>query len=355
MYPSEQAKTFGIFVKNQVLALRDKGMTVDVVAVQNPSMEKPQVIKKYLMWLLQSVLNLLFKGRMYDIVHVHYVFPTGLIGLLYKKLLNKKLIVTAHGGDIDKMAKKSPLTRKWTKTILQEADHIIVVGEELRAKVNEDFEIDSSKVSVINMGVNRSVFTATAKSVAKRYCGIEDNIVPILFVGNIIEQKGIRELVQAYIQVKKAIPNAHLYIMGAKKSQNFSQELELMIQNNTIEDISIYDALPQSELSKWMSAADVFVLPSHIEGFGLVALEAMSCGTPVVGSNVGGLKYLLADGAGMLIEPHNPDSLADGIIKVLNNPSLGNELIEKGEKRAQQNDQDHLIERVLQVYSPPGG
>ncbi|WP_456277612.1 glycosyltransferase [Bacillus sp. AK128] len=353
MYPSKAAKTFGIFVKNQVQALEKRGLLVDVIAVKNPSMQKKNVIKKYIIWIIESFFNLLIKGRTYDIIHVHYVFPTGLIGLLYKKLYRKRLIVTAHGGDLDRMANKSPFIKRLTTRILIEADHIIAVGHDLSRKVQEDFGIDATKVSIINMGVNRQVFKAIDKEQAKQICHIPDQQKPILFVGNLIEQKGLLELIQAYKRVKKLEPNVSLYLLGPKKNEAFYTRIQHEISG--MDDAYILDAKSQAEIANWMSASEVFVLPSYLEGFGLVALEAMSCHTPVVGSEVGGLRYLLADGAGVLIQPKNVDSLYEGLLKVLKNKDLGNQLIEEGEKRAQLNDQEHLIERVLQVYSPTGG
>jgi glycosyltransferase involved in cell wall biosynthesis len=355
MYPTEKNKSFGIFVKNQVEALRERGLHVDVIAVTNPSMKKKDVIRKYVFWLLKTVLHLIAKGRHYDVVHAHYVFPTGMLGVLYKKLWKTRLVVTAHGGDIDRMANKSDRIRSWTKFILQEADHVIAVGQKLYDNIHENFDIAKEKLSIINMGVNRNIFQPMDKTTAREKCGISSSAIPILFVGNIIEQKGLLELVKAYHMLKHEISNVSLYMIGAKKDSAFYHKLLKYIDENNVQDVFMYDALPQSEIAVWMSAAEVFVLPSHLEGFGLVALEAMSCHTPVVGSDVGGLSYLLADGAGLLIEPRNPQSLYEGLKKVITDPYIGNQLIQKGEIRAQENDQQRLIEKVLQVYSPPEG
>ncbi|WP_228485558.1 glycosyltransferase [Thermaerobacillus caldiproteolyticus] len=355
MYPTEKAKSFGIFVKNQVEALRERGLEVDVIAVTNPSMDKLNVIMKYLHWLLKTLVHLLVKGRKYDVVHAHYVFPTGMLGLLYKKLWNVRLIVTAHGGDIDRMANKSRRIRQWTKTILHEADHVIAVGQKLYEQIHEDFDVPKENISVINMGVNRNIFRPIEKALARKQCGINEQMIPILYVGNVIRQKGLIELIEAFSKLKKENPNVCLYIIGAKKDTSFYHELLQKIEENNVQDVFIYDAMNQSEVAVWMSAAEVFVLPSHLEGFGLVALEAMSCHTPVVGSDVGGLSYLLRDGAGILIEPHNVQSLYEGIKRVINDAEVGKQLIQKGEIRAQENDQQYLIEKVVQLYSPPEG
>ena len=193
------------------------------------------------------------------------------------------------------------------------------------------------------------------ESAARKLCNINADSIPILYVGNIIKQKGLIELLEAFHLLKKEVPNASLYLIGAKKDAAFYSEIEGLIKQRGLQDVFIYDAMIQSELAVWMSAAEVFVLPSHLEGFGLVALEAMSCHTPVVGSNVGGLSYLLAGGAGILVEPKNPQSLYKGIKTVITDSGIGKQLIQKGEIRAKENDQSYLLERVVQLYSPPEG
>ena len=87
-------------------------------------------------------------------------------------------------------------------------------------------------------------------------------------------------------------------MIGSQKDANFVEELRLFIREKDVEDIHFKEPLSQADLAIWMSAADALVLPSHHEGFGLVAFEAMSAGTKVVGTNVGGLTYLLTDQCG---------------------------------------------------------
>ncbi|BDG30638.1 glycosyltransferase [Parageobacillus thermoglucosidasius] len=350
MYPTETAKSFGIFVKNQVEALRGRGLHVDVIAVTNPRTDKVNVLTKYILWLLRTLIHCVTKGRNYDVVHAHYVFPTGMLGLWYKKWWKAKLVVTAHGGDIDRMANKSGRIRQWTTTILREADHVIAVGHKLAEQIRNEFGVPEENVSVINMGVNRRIFQPLDKEEARKRCGIGEHEIPILFVGNIIRQKGLIELVEAFSKLKKEYHSVSLYLIGAKKDNAFYHELIHRVKEAEINDVHILDAMQQKDVAVWMAAAEMFVLPSHLEGFGLVALEAMSCHTPVVGSRVGGLAYLLGDGAGVLVEPGNPDSLFEGMKKLLDDAALRKQLVQKGEARAQENDQERIIDQILQLY-----
>ncbi|WP_246202493.1 glycosyltransferase [Virgibacillus doumboii] len=345
MYPNKTNPTFGIFVKNQVEELIKRGFQVDVAAIKDPRMGTLFVVKKYFLWMIHIILILLTKGKKYDIVHAHYVFPSGWLALLFKKRFRTRVIATAHGGDLDKMAKKGPFFFKRTKQILHEADHVIAVGEELKHDMVTMFGVGKKKITVLNMGVNRKIFVPMDRADARNAINISQNSIIILFVGNIIKAKGITELVAAYSGLKENHPNIELHLIGPQKEPAFVQELK-----SKYNDFNIHPPMNQKEVAKWMAAADVFVIPSHIEGFGLVALEAMSCHTSVVGSNVGGLHYLLSDGAGVLIEPKNKKSLSKGIESVINNDSLSNELIINGEVKAQRYDQERLIGQLIKLY-----
>lgn len=351
MYPTEENKTFGIFVKNQVKALEALGNQVDVIAINDPKNGKFRVLKKYILWLLKTLVNLGLYGKKYDVVHAHYVFPSGMLARFYKKVWKTPYVVTSHGGDIDRMAKKSQRIRKWTELIFKDSDHVIAVGDALYNEIHRDYRIGSDKLSLLNMGVNRQVFKAYPKEEVRAELGIQSGKKPILFVGNMIREKGLNELISAFSNVIAAQPEAELYLMGASRNQAYRQELESLIKEKGLtSSIFFKEPLPQSELAKWMSAAEVFVLPSHLEGFGLVAVEAMSCLTPVVGSDVGGLSYLLKDDNGILVKPKDANSLADGILKVLSNEELKEKLIQNGGKKAAENDEQTLIRKLQDIY-----
>jgi glycosyltransferase involved in cell wall biosynthesis len=339
MYPSDKSPTFGIFVKNQVELLRQKGLEVEILAIDNPGLGKRDLVKKYFFWFLKGFL-FLFKGYKYDVCHVHYVFPSGLIGLFFKWIWKCKLIVTAHGGDIDKMAKKNRTISRWTFRILKEADHVIAVGERLYQEISSVYQVDKKKLSLLSMGVNREIFKPNGKKRSKI----------ILFVGNIIPDKGVKELIIAYSMVKKAFSDTALYLIGPTKNKLFLEELHALIRTEQIKDVSFEGPLSQEKVSDWLNAAAVFVLPSYKEGFGLAALEAMACGTPVVGSDIGGLSYLLAEGCGVLVPPGNCNVLAEGITSVLQSEELREKLIANGAKRADEHDQTKIARKIMEIY-----
>lgn len=317
MYPSEKHPTYGIFVKNQVEMLRNAEIDIDVIAIDEPGKGKLKTLMKYFSWFLRSFIHILKNKTIISATHAHYVFPTGLISLIAKKMMGIPYVVTVHGGDIDQMAKKSPWIKKMTTKILRQAETVIVVGEKLRSTVISEYAVLEERVKLISMGVDTSVFNRQPMTQSREKLGLSPDEKHILFVGNMIRAKGLKELVEAIGLVQKSEPNSALYLLGSQRDTNFIYELKNVIQEKEIKNIHFLQPQHQSDLALWMSAADVLALPSYHEGFGLVALEAMACGTPVVGSDVGGLSYLLNEGAGVLVAPQNVEALAIGITGVL--------------------------------------
>ncbi|WP_181349604.1 glycosyltransferase [Thalassobacillus sp. CUG 92003] len=350
MYPGKRHTTFGIFVKNQVEKLRERQFDVDVAAIHDPRMSKVHVVKKYLLWLLKTVRILIMKGKSYDVIHAHYVFPSGFLALWFKSLFGTKLVVTAHGGDIDKMPNKGPFFFKQTKKILHKADEIIAVGEGLKRDMIQRFQVDEAKVSVMSMGVDREVFQAKEKQAAQEDLNLAHDRFRFLFVGNYIKEKGLMELLAAFKQVKQHHPESELHFIGSPKQPEFLQEMKQYVQDHEVHDVKIHGPMNQRQVAEWMAAVDVFVLPSYIEGFGLVAVEAMSCGTPVIGSDVGGLSYLLSEGTGRLVTPRDTESLRAAMAEMIKDPAMRSAYRQKGEKLAQKNDMEHLITRLTEIY-----
>src|SRR5699024_10332988 len=109
---------------------------------------------------------------------------------------------------------------------------------------------------------------------------------------------------------------------GEPKEPSFYHEMVTYMEDHQLKNIQLLPPLSQKKIANWMNAADVLIVPSYMEGFGLVALEAMACHTPVIGSDVGGLKYLLAESAGIAVQPRNATALQQNIEKVINDHAL---------------------------------
>ncbi len=349
MYPSTQHPTYGLFVKNQVGLLQSAGLDIDVVAIESPGKGKIQALKKYTTWFCHSILYMMKNRKHVSLTHAHYAFPTGIISLIGKKVFGIPYVVTVHGGDIDKMAAKSQRIADMTKKILQQAESVIVVGDKLREDVINNFEVPETNVHVMSMGVDTSVFNYVAKVEARESLALPIEEKILIFVGNVIQAKGLLELVEAFDSLKMSFPDSSLYVIGSQKDGQFVEELRSFIREKDVEDIHFKEPLGQADLALWMSAADALVLPSYHEGFGLVALEAMSAGTKVVATNVGGLSYLLKDRAGILVEPKDPDSLAKGLWTALDeNSTVIDEVVVQA--KIAQHSYKSILEDLLSIY-----
>ena len=347
MYPSNEHLSFGIFVKNQVEALRKQGVDVLVAANDNPATGKKNTILKYGKWAMKTMTTAIRHRKSISITHAHYVFPSGVFSLLLKKLFKIPYIVTAHGGDIERMAKKSARIRSWTELILQESDHVIAVGPVLAEQIETEFHIPKDKITICSMGVNRQVFRPGDKTEARKTLGLEADAFTYLFVGNVIKQKGIEELLMAFEKVQKETDRkVKLIIIGSRRDVSFIDSIQPFVDG----DVQFVDPQPQPQLVKWFQASDIFVLPSHLEGFGLVALEAIACGTPVIASRVGGLVSLLGDGAGHLVEPKNAPDLAAEMLRALHTPKEQYRNKEAADAILYVHDEQEITKRVLSLY-----
>lgn len=347
MYPSPDHVSFGIFVKNQVKALEKAGISVEIAVNDNPKTGKKNTIVKYLKWGLTTLSKGFKLRKQLSVTHAHYVFPSGLLSLLLKRLFHIPYVVTAHGGDIERMAKKSAKIHHWTKQILENSAHVIAVGPVLAEQIEQDFGIPKEKISVFSMGVNREVFKPANKIEIRRELHLPEERFIFLFVGNVIKQKGIEELLQAFQMVKKKVNRpVELVLVGSRRDTDFINSLEHFIDD----DVKFVDPVQQQELVKYFQASDVFVLPSHLEGFGLVALEALATGTPVIASHVGGLVSLLGNGAGKLVPPQEVSPLVEEMLNAMNTPLENYQDQQAIESILQVHDEKNITAQVISIY-----
>lgn len=348
MYPSKEHLAYGVFVKNQVEQLQAQGVDTLLAVNSNPATGKKNVLLKYAKWAREVIRVFRTNKKDIGMTHAHYVFPSGMFSYYLKKRHNIPYIVTAHGGDINKMANKGGQIRSYTEKILQQADHVIAVGEELATTIEKQFGVAREQITVMSMGIDRDVFTkAPDKAAVALKLGMNPDKKNFLFVGNIIREKGVEELVEAFKKLTTEMPEqAELYCVGSMKDVNFTARVKELANGEP--SIHFIEPMPQLQLATYFQAADVFVLPSYIEGLGLVALEAMSCGTPVIASDVGGLHYMLADNAGVLVPP------TDEILLHLALENAVKQGIQVNEQRAQQlletHDSKRIIERLIGLY-----
>ena len=244
----------------------------------------------------------------YNLIHAHY-YLSALAGIEIKKQHNMPLLVNFHTLAIMKnLVARSELEREETRRIeaeiyvSQEADHIIAPSETDKEYLFYLYNIAKEKITVIHPGVDTTLFRPLEKDTARAYIHAEKDHKIILFVGRIEPLKGIDSLLYAVkILLKKhAQANICLLIVGGditQKPKEWSKELqkleELRRVLNITSAVTFVGQKSQTELPYYYNASDVVVMPSHYESFGMSALEAIACGTPVITTNVTGIATLI--------------------------------------------------------------
>ena len=208
------------------------------------------------------------------------------------------------------------------KETAQDCNRIIVATEKEKEELTHYYDAQPEKVCVVPCGVNMELFRTIDKTEARQKLGLGDEKI-LLFVGRIDPLKGIDNLIKT-IPLLKNEGNLKLVVVGG--DENSRAELEglkkLTASLGIRELVDFRGLVKQEQLPYYYSAADVCVVPSYYESFGLVPLEALACGTPVVATDVGDLKYIIKQGETGYILPNNsPEKLAEGIASILNKPS----------------------------------
>jgi D-inositol-3-phosphate glycosyltransferase len=222
------------------------------------------------------------------------------------------------------------------------------------------YGVPAEKISVIPCGVDPSLFIPRNAEQSKAHLGLPDKRY-ILFVGRIDPVKGIDTLLRAIKRVKEArnaLQDVHLLIIGGdldhtEAGQNSEiNKLKRLTETLGIKDmVTFLGAQRQDQLPYFFAAADMCILPSRYESFGMVALEAMACGTPVIASKVGGLASFIQNGmSGLLIPEGDEVSLAEKILLLLTNTSFKDTLGGEARNRALEFSWPLVTQQVLSLY-----
>lgn len=272
----------------------------------------------------------------YDIVHAHWLIPQGIIQSLFKK----PYIVTGHGGDV--MSLNKGIIKNWKRHCLRNAKKVTVVSETLKIKIQKLFP--EVQPEIISMGVDTTKFDR--KYYVPEYFGQNGKKV-VLFVGRLVEIKGVSYLIDAMKEI-----DGLLVIVGDGPIRS-----ELQKKAEGLGDKVIFlGAKSHDELKCVYASSDLFCAPSvttakgEKEGLGLVILEAMASGLPVVGSNSGGISQLIQDGVnGLLCEEKNSHELAKKINLLLTDNAMREKILENSEKTVKKFDYCSLAAKYVEI------
>jgi D-inositol-3-phosphate glycosyltransferase len=381
---SGDAGGMNVYIRELASALAESGVEVEIftrsTSAGQPAVEHPgpgvcvhnvlagpprKIPKEDLPGLLHSLVAEIEQIRQrqphgrYDVIHSHY-WVSGIAGLELSELWGVPLVHTMHT-----MAK--------VKNLLLESgehpeprrrelgEHRIVDGaarliantsaeaEELVSHYHADFE----QIDVAPPGVDLSTFTPAFRARSRAERGVPREAFHLVFAGRIQRLKGPHVLLKAAALLRSRRPeiNLRLTILGAL-SGNKDFNLRQLIAEAGMDDVVTHlPPVGAPELAAWFRAADVVVMPSYSESFGLVALEAQACGTPVVGTRVGGLSRAICHGrTGLLVEGHHAADWADALEALYDDPATREDMGRAAAIRAENSGWQRTAAITLESY-----
>ena len=299
----------------------------------------------------------------YDAVHANY-WLSGIAGHTIKHQLDLPLVSTFHTLDRVK-AEDSPeeveahsrhIRAEAEASIIRCSDTVLASCSVEAAQITELYGADPSRIRIVAPGVDHAFFGPGDRAQARRALGLPAKGPLLLFVGRIQPLKGAAVAVATLATVLQDDPDAHLVVVGGPSGPRGDEEvarIDALVDGLGLRDRVLFvPPRPHELLSTFYRAADVCLVPSRSESFGLVALEAAACGTPVVASDVGGLRSLVDHGrTGYLVEEPDPEAYAGWVRQILAEPLLAERLSTGSVLRARRYTWARAANLLVDIYA----
>ena len=279
----------------------------------------------------------------FDLVHSHFIWSSGYVGAKLKEKYGMPFIITAHGYDVYDLPFRDEEWREKIEYVLNAADCVITVSNsnlECIEKLNVE-----TPVKVLPNGFRDDLFYPRDSNECKKTLNLPFDKKIILTVGNLVEIKGHKYFIEAMQKVVKHRTDVLCIIVGGGELKG---KLGRQIRKAGLKDnIKLIGGRPHDEIPIWMNACNLFVLPSLRESFGVVQIEAMACGKPVVATYNGGSEELItSEDYGLLCESANSDELAEKILIALNKEWDSDKIGEYAERFMWES----VVKEILKVY-----
>jgi D-inositol-3-phosphate glycosyltransferase len=307
------------------------------------------------------------KGIKYDLIHSHY-WMSGLAAESLSDLWSSVPILQMFHtlGEMKNRVARTEAEREGSyrlegeRKVIDRADRIIAATPAEKAQLEWLYNVDPLKVTVIPPGVDASHFYPISADEARQFIGLAPDDRMILFVGRIEPLKGVATLIQAVacLALKNLKEPVHLAVIGGDPEAITDEMSEEMVRLQKLCDeltvgkmVVFLGKRGQDTLPYYYSAAEVVVMPSFYESFGMVALEAMACGTPVIASQVGGLAFLVQDGiTGYTVPAEDHIALCEKLTALLGEESLRRQMGRNAAEYAQSYDWGIIAGKIIEVY-----
>lgn len=308
------------------------------------------------------------KNIHYDLIHSHY-WMSGIAAQQLKQVWNVPIVHMFHTLGLMKnrvAQSEAEMEGEYRiggeNQVIQAADRIVAATLAEKSQLQFLYRADQEKITIIPPGVDISHFYPIPADEAKSVIGVPQQDRMLLFVGRIEPLKGVDTLIRAIahmhsVGVQAQFPHYLAIIGGDPNTSPNEMTSEMRRLQNLCQELGLQDLVvflgkrAQASLPYYYSAAEVLIMPSYYESFGMVALEAMACGTPVVASQVGGLAFLVQDGVNGFVVPGG-DSLAMShkLTELVSQPELRNRLGQQAAAYAQDYSWEKITSRIHELY-----
>lgn len=253
-----------------------------------------------------------------QIIHAQWI-PTAAIALIVGRLRRIPVVVSVRGSDLNS-ARNSRIGRALTRAVITRVSHVVTVSDEFRNLLVTELGGAQRTTAVYN-GVDTEQFQPRDKAHCRRELGLPQGRFAVLYVGGLIERKGVKDLLLAMSDERLSGATLDLYLVGEGPQLD---ALRKLASTGTLADrVRFVGKVPKDRIHLWMGSADVLVLPSYSEGRPNVVLEAMASGTPVLATSVNGTSELVSDGTdGLFFPAGDVDLLAASLRRLIDEPDL---------------------------------
>jgi D-inositol-3-phosphate glycosyltransferase len=297
----------------------------------------------------------------YDVVHSHY-WLSGQVGWLVRDRWGVPLVHSAHTlakvknlllaeGDVPE-----PRARViGEEQVVAEADQLIASTDEEAAQLVDLYGADPAAVRTIAPGVDLETFVPGDSAAARRQLGLRADVATVLFVGRIQPLKAPDIVLRAAAHMRADVPDLQVIVVGGPSGSGLATPGWLTALATDLDLDGVVRFVPPTDrasVASYYRAADVTVVPSYTESFGLVALESQACGTPVVAASVGGLTTAVADGvSGQLVDGHDPEQWGKVLADLLRTPAELDVLAAGARGHAERFSWQHTTDGLLVAYA----
>jgi glycosyltransferase involved in cell wall biosynthesis len=241
----------------------------------------------------------------------YWLYPDAYGASSVARRLRLPLVAGARGSDI---RVRDALSRALTRRVVARADRLLVVSDDLARMAASDYGADAARIRVIRNGCDAAIFRPGDRAAARAALGIPREAALCAYVGRLVVEKGLRELLDAQARLRAAGRTLQLALVGDGPLES---ELRQRAAQAGGPVVHLPGRLPPQSVAQWMAASDLVALPSWSEGHPNVLVEALACGRPVVATDVGGIPEVVDAASGVLVPVRDTDALARALASVL--------------------------------------